>query len=142
MDVHDERRKEQTMSDDLIKRSDAIEVIWGDDINPSEDGMVFEAQSHIDRDMRLIPSADRPSGEWIPATWNDAQAPVRLRTHKCSVCGEKAEKILVRTELIDNYYCNKCEPITEYTHQEQLSDFCPHCGARMKGAGDDLSSLR
>ena len=54
MDVHDERRKEQTMSDDLIKRSDAIEVIWGDDINPSEDGMVFEAQSHIDRDIRAL----------------------------------------------------------------------------------------
>ena len=56
-----------TMSDDLIKRSDAIGAVWGDDINPSEDGMVFEAQSHIDRDIRLIPSADRPQG-WIPCS--------------------------------------------------------------------------
>ncbi len=55
------------MSEDLIKRSDAIKAVWGDDINPSEDGMVFEAQSHIDRDIRLIPSADRPQG-WIPCS--------------------------------------------------------------------------
>ena len=55
------------MSDDLIKRSDAIEAVWGEDINPSEDGVVFEAQSHIDRDIRLIPSADRPQ-EWIPCS--------------------------------------------------------------------------
>ena len=56
------------MSDDLIKRSDAIKVVWGEDINPSEDGVVFEAQSHIDRDIRLIPSEDRPQGEWIPCS--------------------------------------------------------------------------
>lgn len=55
------------MSDDLIKRSDAIKAVWGDDINPNEDGMVFEAQSHIDRDIRLIPSTDRPQ-EWIPCS--------------------------------------------------------------------------
>ena len=48
------------MSEDLIKRSDAIKAVWGEDTNPSEDGMVFEAQSHIDRDIRLIPSEDRP----------------------------------------------------------------------------------
>lgn len=137
VDVHYERRKAQTMSDDLIKRSDAIEVIWGDDINPSEDGMVFEAQSHIDRDIRLIPSADRPQGEWIPATWQDEHCPERLKRHKCSECGQRAEQILVRTELVDNYYCNKAEPIFEYTHEEQLSKFCPSCGAHMKGADDE-----
>ena len=44
---------------DLIQRSEVIKAIWGEDINPSDDGLVFEAQSHIDRDIRLIPSADR-----------------------------------------------------------------------------------
>ena len=52
---------------DLIKREDAINVIWEYDVNPSADGMIFEAQSHIDRDIRLIPSADRPQ-EWIPCS--------------------------------------------------------------------------
>ena len=46
-------------ADDLIRRIDAINVIWAYDVNPSDDGMVFEAQSHIDRDIRLIPPADR-----------------------------------------------------------------------------------
>lgn len=53
--------------EDTILRSDAIKAVWGDDNNPSEDGMVFEAQSHIDRDIRLIPSADRPQ-RWIPCS--------------------------------------------------------------------------
>ena len=80
MGVHDKWGEKMS---DLIKREDAIKAVWGDDINPSEDGMVFEAQSHIDRDMRLIPSADRPQGEWIdrgmrvPSSW----------VKKCSSCG-------------------------------------------------------
>ena len=44
----------------------------------------------------------------------------------------------LKTKLVDNYYCNKAEPITEYTHKEQLSKYCPNCGCRMKGAEDDI----
>lgn len=77
-------------------------------------------------------------GEWIPATWQDEHCPERLKRHKCSECGQRAKQILVRTELVDNYYCNKAEPITEYTHEEQLSKFCPNCGAKMKGADNDI----
>ena len=86
--------------------------------------------------IQSLPSADRPQ-EWIPATWQDENCPERLKRHKCSVYGHRAETVLVRTELVDNYYCNKAEPITEYTHKEQLSKFCPNCGARMKGADDE-----
>lgn len=90
---------------DLIKRSDAIKAIWGDDINPNEDGMVFESQSHIDRDIRLISSADRPQGEWIAQTEN-------YHSHwVCSECGSWA--------------------LLEYNEQMFLSNFCPNCGARM-----------
>ena len=91
---------------DLIKRSDAIKAIWGDDINPSEDGMVFESQSHIDRDIRLISSADRPQGEWIAQTEN-------YHSHwVCSECGAWA--------------------LLEYNEQMCLSNFCPNCGADMR----------
>ena len=76
-------------------------------------------------------NADRQQGEWIPATWQDENCPERLKKHKCSACGNRAERVLVKTKLVDNYYCNKAEPITEYTHEEQLSNFCPNCGARM-----------
>ena len=58
------------MFDDLIKREDAIKAAWGDDINPSEDGMVFEAQSHIDRDIRRNPSqTDWKCGNACEAPW-------------------------------------------------------------------------
>ena len=90
--------------------------------------------------VRCSPTIDAVSvvhGEWIPATWQDEQCPERLKRHKCSECGQRAKQILVRTELVDNYYCNKAAPITEYTHEEQLSKYCPNCGAKMKGADDE-----
>ena len=98
------------MSDDLIKRSDAIKAVWGDDINPSEDGMVFEAQSHIDRDIRLIPSADRPQGEWV----SDYSSPVAYR-------------------------CTACNTLQHWSViQNGRYRFCPNCGAKMKGADDEV----
>ena len=48
-----------TMSDDLIKRSDAIKaVLWGNGL----DGSVVD---DICEKIDAIPSADRPQGEWI-----------------------------------------------------------------------------
>ena len=38
------------------------------------------------------------------------------------------------------YECDQCgsrPPINEFTKQEWLSNFCPTCGARMKGADDE-----
>lgn len=97
------------MSDDLIRRSDAIKAIWGDDINPSEDGMVFEAQSHIDRDIRLIPSADRPQGGW---TYHMDEVG-NVKTVSCPLCGGWVD----------------------VTIPEQTAEFayCPYCGAKMDG---------
>lgn len=60
-------RKEQTMSDDLIKRSDAIRTVCececysGD--NPCEEGKGCYAVN----ELRKLPSADRPQ-EWIPCS--------------------------------------------------------------------------
>ena len=53
--------------------------------------------------------ADRPQGEWI----NSQGRPMRLYesySANCSACGEWSE---------------------------YLTEYCPHCGARMKGADDD-----
>lgn len=97
------------MSDDTIKRSDAIKAVWGDDINPNEDGMVFEAQSHIDRDIRLIPSA-RPKGEWIRTGRTNIYGGIEVQ---CSNCGDK---VMVQ-HLEDEW-------------------FCRHCGADMRPKGD------
>lgn len=105
--------KEQTISD-FIKREDAINVIWEYDVNPSADGVVFEAQSHIDRDIRLVPSADRPQGEWIVNISNDKSI--------CSVCGANEADFIYGTEMWYGLGDSK---------------FCPNCGARMKGAIND-----
>ena len=121
------------MSSRLLKEDDVIRALH-------EQRGLFRSDKDAQRfavAIEAIPSADRPQGKWIPATWQDENCPERLKRHKCSECGQRAEQILVRTELVDNYYCNKAEPITEYTHKEQLSKYCPNCGARMKGADDE-----
>ena len=98
---------------DLIKREDAINVIWEYDVNPSADGMIFEAQSHIDRDIRLIPSADRPQGEWEDTGKDPSHShPLTAIWYRCSECG---------------YGTNT------------KTNYCPECGARMKGADDEAN---
>ena len=132
--------------EDLIRRSDAIEVICeivpiredaieiADAIRaiPSADTDISEYSDKLWKNAYERGKADRPQGEWVPISEVTSNL-----GHKCSNCGEKAEKIVTRSVLVDNYYCNKAEPITEYTHKEQLSKFCPNCGARMKGADDE-----
>ena len=96
------------MSEDLIRRSDAIKVVRH---------IVFEC---IDADARqklieAVPSADRPQGEWIEKIVDDVKITV----------------------------CSSCDKEPTFTHfygscgNYSLSDFCPNCGARMKGADDE-----
>jgi len=58
--------------------------------------------------------AKRPQGEWI---WGNE----KKSWHKCSVCGEQAY----------SYYDELADDV------EELFDYCPNCGARMKGADDE-----
>ena len=48
------------MSDDLIKREDAIEALKG------REGILHDAYTAV-AIIRSVPSADRPQGEWIDA---------------------------------------------------------------------------
>ena len=102
------------MSEDLIKRSDAIEAIhnyWKKrlDTLPKADiqqtDKILEHNKILCNFVNAIPSADRPQGEWI-----DRSGGIEGAWNYCSVCGEQA---------IDLY------------------DFCPNCGAKMKGADDE-----
>ena len=99
------------MSDDLIKRSDAIEAIdvvdWYHQ-NRNKD-MVSGANSDehqawykaddIYKALESVPTADRPQGEWH--------------------FDEKG-----------NFFCSECKsyPRSQYA----TTDFCPNCGAKMK----------
>lgn len=61
----------------------------------------------------IRPSADAEQGEWIYDHHNDE--------HTCSVCGRKA--------LCDDY-------VGIDWQMEVLSNYCPSCGARMKGGAE------
>lgn len=89
---------------DLIKREDAIEAIKGNSYAPGDDYMEINGYGAI-KDIRALPSADRPQGEWKPKNHH---------TDYCSNCG--FEETQWRT--------------ADY-------NFCPSCGARMKGADDE-----
>ena len=89
------------MSNDLIRRSDAIEALnreksdWNCDYNVPIDNCI--------KRLNKVKSADRPQGEWVSnhdGSWN------------CSECGLR---VLIYAK----------------------GNFCPNCGARMKGADDE-----
>lgn len=98
---------------DLIKRSDAIkavvEVLSLNRFASFKD--IKDFGRFAERMLRNVPSADRPQGEWIAQNEN-------YHSHwVCSECGAWA--------------------LLEYNEQMCLSNFCPNCGCRMKGADDD-----
>lgn len=107
---------------DLIRREDAIKAVWGsEDINPSEGGMVFEAQSHIDRDIRLIPAAKPKRGEW--RIGSDGML-------ECSAC-ESVPISRIQRASGDIIY--------DLTPIRSRMKYCPRCGAYMGGLSDGKS---
>ena len=54
------------MSEDLIKRSDAIKIIW-DTHDLSRDWIPLQVTSELIKCIKNLPSADRPQ-EWIPCS--------------------------------------------------------------------------
>lgn len=78
---------------DLIERGDAIKALYKYN---------FVTKEVIEREIIAIPSADRPSGEWIE------QEDDYHHYWECSECG-------MGVGLDD------------------IRNFCPNCGAKMKG---------
>lgn len=100
------------MSDDLIRRRDAIKAFTfnskGERI-PFVDCDNFDVEfplRYIVDTLATLPSADRPQGEWI--------------------------------ETSDGTMCGNCHKFPyddgEYHIANWYSDFCPNCGADMRGA--------
>ena len=95
------------MSDDLIKRADAIKHLkrW------------FHSKGWMvsDEDCKSIlwdiPSADRPQGKWLDTGKDPSHShPLTAIWYRCSECGDGTNT---------------------------KTNFCPNCGARMKGADDE-----
>ena len=109
--------------EDLIKRSDAIRQmsLMLEDISEDLSEQIMQrfgydtAEELATEAMSIIPSADRPQGEWIVNMINYESL--------CSVCGAKETAFIYGTEMW--YGLGK-------------SKFCPSCGARMKGADDEM----
>lgn len=91
------------MSEDLIKRSDAIRALnreksdWNCDYNVPIDNC-------IKRLNKVKPADGRKSGEWIRTRFVDCGSPI----DECSICG---------------HYING---------DMKVRNFCPNCGAEMR----------
>ena len=105
------------MSDDLIKRADAIKAV--SKVDDYGDGIGFEVRSHCLVELELVPSADRPQGEWVK---HDDERDY------CSAC-----KHIFKTRTL-----TKQDKWTTYV-DDLGYNYCPNCGARMKGADDEES---
>ena len=92
---------------DLIKREDAIEAV--SKVDDYGDGIGFEVRSHCLVELELVPSADRPRGEWIFRREFVEDTP--FTGHRCSNC---------------NYWKNM-----------GIWNFCPNCGADMRGEDNE-----
>lgn len=99
------------MNDDLIKRSDAAEVVYKALKTPPPKGMLTDTMSLAIALVQDMPSADRLQGEWIcKGDWAE-----------CSLCGADSGTIMDGLERVPRY-----------------TRFCPECGVRMKGADDEV----
>lgn len=105
--------REPTMSKETIYREDAIEAV--EELNAISfyelNEHSKEAFTEIRRALKALPSADRPQGEWID----------KGDYAECSNCGADSG-----TQF------NGIEPVPRKTK------FCPNCGARMKGADNEV----
>ena len=99
------------MNDDLIKRSDAL----------SAAGDMSYIAFEIRRKLRMIPSAEPKSGEWEEketfCVTDDDPIISQWQSARCSECGK--------------YHT------TPYMYHFNNYNFCPNCGAQMKGADDE-----
>lgn len=100
------------MSDDLIRRSDAIKALnreksdWNCDYNVPIDNCI--------KRLNKVKSADRPQGKWIrDRYWSRG--------------------IGMGEEYGFFYKCSLCEYEVENGYTRCGFNFCPYCGARMKG---------
>ena len=96
MDVH----MVSVMSDDLIKRSDAIKAV--EDLPNAYNGWsdVYD-KAYIIGTLEEVPKADRPQGEWIRTGRTNIYGGIEVQ---CSHC---KDKVMVQ-HIEDEWYCRHC----------------------------------
>ena len=110
-----------------INRQAAIDAIGN--VPDHDDGMVYEALSHAQRDVALLPPVTpQPKiGHWI----------LKHRTHNAvkhytgqDEMGETHTISVLERYEVNEPYCSECGKLAGDTSQ----DYCCSCGAKMEGA--------
>ena len=109
------------MSEDLIRRSDAIDAVMNTEPVFAVDSLEpYQKTKDVVEALEVIPSADRPQGEWIVhkerTGVNDGFIDFFPTEYECSNCGLKQSM----------YFINS-----------KPSNFCPNCGADMREREDE-----
>lgn len=114
------------MSDDLIRRSDAIEATIDYLDLLCKTKMCFH-ESGIDYNKEVaetifedVPSVEPKRGKWIDEA-DKYDASFGIHDYRCSNCNSYADEHIGGHEWYTMYKPN----------------FCPHCGADMRGVRDD-----
>ena len=98
------------MSDDLIRRSDAIKAMA-----KATEHILYDAEAVSQHVMNSIPAVEPKQGKWIGEGDGYADGGI----------------------VYDTWYCSNCDHCEE-GEELALPNFCPNCGADMrKGAEDD-----
>ena len=93
------------MSDRLLKESDVLMIAFQ---------LPLVVNSAFADAVKALPSADRPVGEWIDKGWK----------------GDWQFETDGRGNCLYEYECSECG----VRNNGSKSNYCPNCGAKMKGA--------
>ena len=100
---------------DSISRQAAIRWVKTE-CNPyGKPTLDFESGKKVIEHLEQMPSADRPQGEWV-----DAEIPL-----------ESGDTMPIQV-------CNLCKTFYPLAYTGGGHRFCPNCGAKMKGADDEI----
>lgn len=119
------------MSDRLLKESDVLQAVDKRIEELSKDPVFIRKNGQIDlygikKYLLAIPTAEWPQGEWIAVSSYDA-------------FGGSEELWNAHGNPTAFHYCSQCKAqsyVNEFG-EELLTDYCPNCGCRMKGADDE-----
>ena len=98
---------------DCISRQNAVDTIRDlcGIVSPISDEILLVDKAEVMTELMLLPSVQPRKGEWIK------QHDEGCWWYECSCCGDY--------------------PLKSAYGDDQLSDFCPWCGADMRGEEDD-----
>ena len=101
------------MSRDIIYREDAIKAINLRARIPHDVVSALYASMAINA-ICSVPSVDRLRGEWV-------EDPINENIRRCSNCKASYTKDFLKS-------------MTLYAEPKEVPNYCPNCGAKMKGA--------